>query len=191
MRITAGTVKNRRVRVPPSIRPTQDKVREALFSSLGEAVVGARVLDLFAGTGAVGLEAWSRGASQVTCVEESRPVFRVLRQNVERLCGGDVGNMACVLADVERYARRGPSPFDIIYADPPYDPKATGGQLGKALRLIRRHSMLAPEGVFVFEQGAQEPAVEQMGWRLVQRRDYGKTCLLYYGLHAVATEDDR
>ena len=88
MRVTGGSISRREIRVPNGIRPTQDKVRAALFNSLGEAIVGTRVAELFAGSGALGIEAWSRGAALVCWVESDRRVLSTLKENVQSLCVG-------------------------------------------------------------------------------------------------------
>jgi 16S rRNA (guanine966-N2)-methyltransferase len=166
------------------VRPTQDRVREALFSALAARVPGARVLDLFSGTGALGIESWSRGAGSVCCVESHRAVFRVLKQNLAHLCdGGDGGEIRAVPMDAFRFLRtaRQDEPFDLIFADPPYLAGRETGTLQKILRCLYRRSMLAPDGLFVYEQGDAEPAPEERGWRLLQRKKYGETRLLFYG----------
>ena len=111
---------------PGETRPTQDKVRQAIFSALGEYVVGARVLDVFAGCGALGLEAWSRGAAEVVWVEEDRRTLAVLKENVRLLCA-DTGTRARVVgAEVFKFLEAWPrhqagTVFDLVLADPPYD----------------------------------------------------------------------
>lgn len=123
MRVTGGILRGRRIMVPGNLaRPSQDRVREALFSVLGNAVEGAEFLDLFAGTGAVGLEAWSRGAGFVCWVESNRRVLSLLRSNLRLLCG-DSSTTQIVGADAARFLRKGLAKrrFDIIFADPPYD----------------------------------------------------------------------
>lgn len=140
MRIIAGrwrghglkTVKGR------DVRPTTDRVREAWFSALGDRVVGARVVDLFAGSGALGLEALSRGASEVVLVERARGALRAIRDNVEVL---DAGASCTVVADdVFRFLTRQSEPYDLALADPPYG-------TGDALRLVERflHDPFAKE----------------------------------------------
>jgi 16S rRNA (guanine966-N2)-methyltransferase len=121
MRIIAGEFRGRRLQPPPDrrVRPTADRVREAWFSILGGAIPGARVLDLFAGSGALGLEALSRGAAHATFVELSPPALRVLRANLDAL---DVIDRAVVhRADALRFVARLPeAAFDVALADPPY-----------------------------------------------------------------------
>jgi 16S rRNA (guanine(966)-N(2))-methyltransferase RsmD len=120
MRIAGGLLKGRRLVVPKEhIRPTQEKVREALFSILGEKLEGADFLDLFAGSGAVGIEAWSRGASNVCLVDSSRRVLDVLKKNVLELCDDTVEVVSGDVLNVLKKKIAGRQ-FDIIFADPPY-----------------------------------------------------------------------
>ena len=161
-------------------RPTQDKVRAALFSSLGDYPVGARVLDLFAGSGALGLEAWSRGAAQVCWVESGKAVFPILKKNVETLCRGG-GEVQCIQADVFRYlAKPGLGPFDLALADPPYDREGTYNWLNLLLDALKDHGVVKMGGFFIFEQSAGEKFVEKPGWILVKEKKYGDTRLLFY-----------
>jgi 16S rRNA (guanine966-N2)-methyltransferase len=121
MRIIGGNFGGRRLIVPKDarVRPTADRVREAWMSILGDALFGARVLDLFAGSGALGLEALSRGAASVTFVELSPPSLRALDQNITTLGAQDVATVH--RGDAMRYAEKLPEgAFDIVLADPPY-----------------------------------------------------------------------
>ncbi|HXE58585.1 MAG TPA: 16S rRNA (guanine(966)-N(2))-methyltransferase RsmD [Gemmatimonadales bacterium] len=121
MRIIAGTHRGRRLAVPrdPRVRPTADRVREAWMSILGEAIPGARVLDLFAGSGALGLEALSRGAASADFVELGPPSLAALRENIRAL--GLEARAVVHRADAMRFAERlPPGAFDIAFADPPY-----------------------------------------------------------------------
>ena len=183
MRITGGILKGRIVRVPSGpLRPTQDKVRAALFSMLGEAVVGARVLDLFAGSGALGLEAWSRGAASVCWVDSDPAVLRVLRLSVAELCAPGGGITECRRDDALRFLEKtgaGRS-FDLVLADPPYDRDGSRRWLEKTLLTLQASPILAPEGLLAFEQGAQQTVPEAPGWNLLRDRTYGETRLLLY-----------
>ncbi|MCX7590400.1 MAG: RsmD family RNA methyltransferase, partial [Kiritimatiellae bacterium] len=127
MRVTGGILRGRSVRVPDAgVRPTQDRVRQALFSMLGTRIEGAAFLDLFAGSGVVGIEAWSRGARRVAWGERDRRVLQVLRGNGHALCG--LTNNIYPM-DVEQFLSGTlvSGPYDIIFADPPY-----GGARGTA-----------------------------------------------------------
>ncbi|MBP7830966.1 MAG: 16S rRNA (guanine(966)-N(2))-methyltransferase RsmD [Kiritimatiellae bacterium] len=183
MRITGGILKGRLLKVPSGpLRPTQDKVRAALFSMLGASVAGARVLDLFAGSGALGLEAWSRGAAFVCWVDFDPGVLRVLRANVEALCAPDGGAVEIRRADVLRFlaAGAGGPPFDLVLADPPYDREGGRQWLEKTLLALQAGPILAPEGLLAFEQGAGQAIPEHPGWNLLRDRTYGETRLLLY-----------
>lgn len=175
MRITGGEFRGRILAVPKSgaIRPTQDRVREALFSMLAPELPDADVLDLFAGTGAVGLEAVSRGARRATFVETDRRHVSTLRANVETLCAA--GRVDVVAADAYRWigSYSGPG-FSIAFADPPY---ALGEERGYAsvLDTLSRRCVVREGGLFVAEMTAVQRAEETPGWELLRDRTYGKT----------------
>lgn len=175
MRITGGEFRGRILAVPKSgaIRPTQDRVREALFSMLAPELPDADVLDLFAGTGAVGLEAVSRGARRATFVETDRRHVSTLRANVETL--GAAGRVDVVAADAYRWigSYSGPG-FSIAFADPPY---ALGEERGYAsvLDTLARRGVVREGGLFVAEMTAVQRAEETPGWELLRDRTYGKT----------------
>jgi 16S rRNA (guanine966-N2)-methyltransferase len=118
MRVVAGTFKGRRLQAPRGARtrPTSDKVREALFSLLGH-VSGLRVLDLYAGSGALGIEALSRGAASATFVERDQPAVAALRRNLAAV-GADA---AVRRQDALRFLASASGPFDLVFVDPPYD----------------------------------------------------------------------
>ena len=182
MRITGGILAGRHLEVPGSgVRPTQDKVRAALFSSLGDFAHGAHVLDLYAGSGALGIEAWSRGAARVCWVEAHRRVFPILKRNVEQLCVGG-GGVQCRMEDAPKFldAYSGATPFQLILADPPYDREMEQGRLERLLTGLERPGVLASGGFFIYEQSAGEPVAERAGWILVKEKKYGDTRLLYY-----------
>lgn len=192
MRITGGILRGRRFEAPGgSVRPTQDRVREALFSSLAARVSGARVLDLFAGSGGLGLEAWSRGASHVCWVEKDRRVASVLRRNVASLCRGPGGGAECVGSDAFVFLRKqqGKAPFDLIVADPPYEPGARERALEKTLRALEGSPMLAAGGMLAFEQSAREQAAARPGWELTKDRVYGDTRVLMYVRHSARAQE--
>ena len=198
IRITAGEWRGRLLRVPRGdVRPAQDRVRLAVFSSLADRVPGARVLDLFAGTGAYGLEALSRGAASSTWVENDRRVLTVLRENVATLCGPDFsGSRSATIAaaDVlrflaqgsqappERYAQAsgGEAPYDLIFADPPYD--RDGAWLKKILSALTGESILRSDGLLIVELSAQAPVASPAPWQLLKRRVYGETQIDYLAL---------
>lgn len=178
MRITGGEWRGRRIAVPRGerVRPTQDRVREALFSMLAPDLPGARFLDLYAGTGAVGLEALSRGAAEVVWVESDRQVCRLARENVARLAGAE---RQVVCAEAERWLRGGGrgAVFDMVFADPPYEAARAAG-LARLAALLREVAAVAAEGLFIAELPADAAEGCWEGWRLLRDRVYGKTRLL-------------
>jgi 16S rRNA (guanine966-N2)-methyltransferase len=176
VRVIAGAAKGRRLETPRGrgTRPTADRVREALFSSLQRRLPGARVADLYAGSGALGIEALSRGAATATFVERSRTAYEAIRHNLE-VTG--LGEDAAVLV-----ARAGPAlrdglpggPFDIVLIDPPYD--VDPHELAEVLELVA--DALAPGGIVVVEASRRAPAPR---WpetlRAGRTRRYGDTVL--------------
>lgn len=182
MRITGGILGGRRIEVPGGpVRPTQDKVRQALFSSLGARVPGCRFLDLFAGSGAVGLEAWSRGAAQVCWVESDRRALAVLRGNVRDLCGASEGRETRIVArEALRFLRTasGTGAFDIVFADPPYDPEGRFRWADRLTKALEESRVLRPAGLLVLEQSAREALPAPAGWRLAAGKEYGETRLV-------------
>ena len=183
MRITGGEFGGRTLKVPKSdaIRPTQDRVREALFNIIQCEIAGSDFLDLFAGSGAVGLEALSRGAKSVTFVEANRRHLAVLRENLGSLGSNRVefgtGRVDVVGADVYRWIERYSGPgFSIGFADPPY---ALGEEKGYAsvLATLAARGVIRAGGLFIAEMTAVQKPEETPGWELVRDRTYGKTRL--------------
>ena len=178
MRITGGEFGGRNLKVPKSdaIRPTQDRVREALFNIIQFEVAGSDFLDLFAGSGAVGLEALSRGAARVTFVERDRRHLAVLKENVES-CRVQSAAADAVAADAYRWISSYAGPgFTIGFADPPY---ALGEEKGYAsvLATLAARGVIRPGGLFIAEMTAVQKAEDTPGWELVRDRTYGKTRL--------------
>ncbi|MGE0298903.1 16S rRNA (guanine(966)-N(2))-methyltransferase RsmD [Pseudonocardia sp.] len=180
-RIIAGTAGGRRIAVPPrGTRPTSDRVREALFSALDvdPGLDGACVLDLCAGSGALGLEALSRGATRATFVESDRRTATVLRRNVAAL-SADLGLPAVevhVAAAATVLARPAPAVHDVMLVDPPYD--VPDAEIARWLVDAAAHGWLAPDAVVVVERGARSgrfPWPE--GFAPVRERRYGDTVL--------------
>ncbi len=189
MRITGGFLGNRRLEVPASgVRPTQDRVRHALFSSLGERVARARFLDLCAGSGGVGIEAWSRGAAGVWWVDNHARTYAVLKKNVEELCGPPAasgGALRLFRDDAIRFLKQGApeQPFDLIFADPPYGTVSRGRDFVlDALEETARNRFLKEDGLFVMEQSSRDPVQAVPGWQAPVARLYGETALVFYGL---------
>lgn len=183
MRITGGIHRSRVLRAPQgtSTRPTSDRVREALFGILASAgaVEGARVLDLYAGSGAVGLEALSRGATSATLVEAERAAIAAVRANAAAL--GLEGAARVIAADVARSARRvaEAGPFDLVFADPPWA-MVDGGAAARALGDIVAAGALAQCAWVVLEHAKRTPAPDINGLLRGETREYGDTALTFY-----------
>ncbi|MDF7809397.1 16S rRNA (guanine(966)-N(2))-methyltransferase RsmD [Pontiellaceae bacterium B12219] len=181
MRITSGYLRNRRLNVPDSeVRPTMDAVREAIFSSLGNTCGGLKVLDLFAGSGALGMEAWSRGADSVTFVEQHSAVWKNLQKNILSLDCDALGKTTCIKGDAVKWLSRAGEQFDLILADPPYD---LPGAMENTLAGIVSHSVLKPAGILVYEMRSKgDPAVSK-DWKIIRDKRYGKTRVLILKLN--------
>ena len=178
IRIVGGELRGRRILVPDrGVRPTSERTREAVFNVLGpRAVLGARVLDLYAGTGALGIEALSRGARETRFVERSRPVARALRENLDRL--GLAGKATVHEEDLSR-VKLPPlilGPFDIVFLDPPY-----AGDAGP-LWLERLRRMPWPEGggLVVYERRKGTEAPAPGGFEVATERTYSDTTVTFY-----------
>lgn len=184
MRITGGEFCGRTLQVPKSdaIRPTQDRVRQALFNIIQSEVAGCDFVDLFSGSGAVGLEALSRGARSATFVEMNRRHVAVLNANVSALLAPSPRRPAVppaqtVCADVYAWLASYSGPgFTIGFADPPY---ALGEEKGYArvLATLADRNVIRAGGLFIAEMTAVQKAEETPGWELIRDRTYGKTRL--------------
>jgi 16S rRNA (guanine966-N2)-methyltransferase len=180
-RIIAGEAGGRRLAVPHGerVRPTSDRVKESVFSALGpDRIVGARVLDLYAGSGALALEALSRGAAEALLVDRDAAAVRAIRANIDTLgfAGRAVvrtGPVAAVLGGP------GPEdPFDLALLDPPYDTSAE--EVEAALLLLADRDWLAPRATVVVERGAgSAPLHWPAGWGSTWERCYGDTLVLF------------
>lgn len=174
-RIIAGEARGRRLAVPGGVgtRPTSDKVRGAVFNLLGQFFEGGEVLDVYAGTGALALEALSRGCARAVCVEADRTVAELLRRNAAA-CGYE-GRVEILRGRVpEVLGRLGPGRFDLAFVDPPY-------QDGPEAALAGLGALLAPGGRAVAEHDVRRPPPERIGpLALVDRRAYGGTGISIY-----------
>lgn len=160
-----------------TVRPTSDYLREALFNSLGDRIVGARFLDLYAGTGAVGIEALSRGASHATFVEHAPAALRVLRQNIETLGFGDRAEV--VAGDALSFLARPHSDrqsWNLIFADPPY--RARVGE--ELLARLAKKTFLHPGGFVIIESFRKEEPAPGSEWRTARRIAHGDAVLVVY-----------
>jgi 16S rRNA (guanine966-N2)-methyltransferase len=167
VRVVAGKYRGRRLQAPrgTSVRPTSDRVREALFSILGD-ISGLAVLDLFAGSGALGIEALSRGAARVVLVENDRHALDAISTNLEPL--GDV-NAQVVRADALSWLRAARGPFDLVLVDPPYSSaRSLAGPLSDALPAV-----LSPNALIVSESDKRDPLT--LAFPLDDERTYGHT----------------
>ena len=182
MRIVAGTARGRPLAGPkPSsahIRPTADRVRETLFNILGQWLEGQRVLDLYAGTGALGLEALSRGAARAVLVDQDREALGLCRTNTQALgFTAQVEILALpVPRAVEQLGKRG-EPFELIFADPPYAARVVESVLDQ----VAGAKLLAPGGQVVVEHDKRESAPEaHAGFQRVDQRRFGDTLVSFF-----------
>ncbi len=191
MRVVAGRQKGRRLKKPEGqdLRPTPARVREALLAILANRTEDARVLDLYAGTGALGLEALSRGAQKVVFVENHVASARILRENVTR-CGHDE-QCVVITQDVETFLAAPPSfgeppAFDIVFADPPY-------HTTDLIRLLERLSLsgkIAAQGMVILEHFFKHAVPSRIGALTETRQSrYGDTMLTFYRRAAEETCD--
>jgi 16S rRNA (guanine966-N2)-methyltransferase len=180
MRIVAGTLGGRTLRAPRGhgTRPTPERVREALFSCLGP-LDGARVIDLYAGTGALGLEALSRGAARAVFVESAGAALATLRANVAEL--GLEGRTLVLARPVERAlaALEPEAPFDLAFADPPYE-LVRKGTAARALAAIIERGLLGPQARLVLEHASADEPPALPPLVCYDRRRYGDTSLALY-----------
>ncbi|ROR92177.1 16S rRNA (guanine(966)-N(2))-methyltransferase RsmD [Nocardioides aurantiacus] len=180
-RLIGGAAGGRRLRTPPGsgTRPTSDRVREAMFSSLESALgslEGLRVLDLYAGSGALGLEAVSRGAQVLTSVESDRRTARLVQDNAREL---GFAMVEVVALPVARFLAQQPrAAYDLVLVDPPY--AVAEVELGQVLHLLTSHGWLDADAVLVVERSARSPEPAwPPGWGSERRKDYGETTLWY------------
>lgn len=179
MRIIAGKAGRTAIKVPSEVaRPTTDFVRQAIFSILGETVFGTRVLDLFCGSGALGLEALSRGAASCVFVDEHRRAVSVTEENLKkaRLEGG-----RAVKSEVFTFLKRDPATYDLILADPPYW-KGYGDTdlVAKLLSMEELPARLSDGGHLVAEISASQPTPTSSHFNLLDRREYGSSAILIF-----------
>ncbi len=179
MRVIAGSAGGIRLAVPKrGVRPTMDRVKAAIFSSLGDAVVAAHVLDLFAGSGGLGIEALSRGASSVVFVEADRQSAEIIEGNLAKTkLKGRVRQQ-----DVFDFLRlaSGAEMFDIVFADPPYEKTEDGKRFTeKLLANEALPQLMDAHGIFVLEKRPAENLPEIKQWRLLRQKRYGTTEVLF------------
>jgi 16S rRNA (guanine966-N2)-methyltransferase len=175
MRIIAGTLKGRRLQPPTweGLRPSSDKLRETLFNVLAPRIEGARFLDGFAGTGAVGLEALSRGAAHVTFIERDQRACRLIEENARR-CGLTGGYTILRGGVVETARRETLGPFDLVFLDPPYADKYVDDAAVAAMQ------WLTGDGRLVLEHATRDRIETVAGARLVRTLRSGDTSLSFF-----------
>src|SRR6187399_486512 len=178
MRVIAGSAGGIRLAVPKSgVRPTMDRVKAAIFSSLGEAIIGARVLDLFAGSGALGIEALSRGAASALFIENDRQSAEAIEKNLVktnlqgRVRGQDVFDFLRQRSNDEK--------FQIIFADPPYETTKRESSAEKLLNNETLRQLLEPGGIFVLEKSPTDILPQTNLWRVLRQKTYGATEVLF------------
>lgn len=164
MRIIGGEFRRRLIDFPDAegLRPTPDRVRETLFNWLGQELHGRRCLDLFAGSGALGFEAASRGAAQVVMVEKNRKVYQSLQENAKKL--GCI-NVALHCADGLEFARRKGGSYDVIFLDPPFDAGYLPQLMPQLAEILAADGVVYVESATLFEPGA--------GWQALKRARAG------------------
>jgi 16S rRNA (guanine966-N2)-methyltransferase len=179
LRVISGTAGGLHLKSPKrhALRPTQDRIRQVIFSSLAERVPGARVLDLYAGTGSFGIEALSRGAASATFIEQDKEAVQCILDNLSHChLQGDVRQ-----GDVLSYLDKPPTQvFDLIFADPPYLKER--GSLDNDPLLSKLIPFLEVNGLFVWEHYASQQVQNAYPWEVMRHKDYGETGLTFLKL---------
>jgi 16S rRNA (guanine966-N2)-methyltransferase len=191
MRVIAGSAGGIQLHVPKAgVRPTMDRVKAAIFSSLAEKVVGARVLDLFAGSGALGIEALSRGAASALFIDQDGQAIDTIERNLKKAKVEGQTRQREVFGFLHRqcgsHHQYGShkadtlGKFDLIFADPPYEQTSSGERFtDKLLANESLPELLAPNGVFILEKRPGESLPETPFWNLIRRKAYGATEVLF------------
>lgn len=182
MRVIAGTLKGRTLKTPgwEGLRPTSDRLRETLFNVLAPRIDGARFLDAYAGTGAVGIEALSRGAAHVTFVEQDRRAQRLIETNLEHC--GIKNRYAIIRVGFAGSARQLAGPFDLLFLDPPYG----ADTLQQALEIAA--PLVGPEALLVIEHARRDESPESIGAiTRVRKLDAGDSALSFYRYSVLGT----
>lgn len=178
LRIIAGKLKERKLFSPPGLdlRPTSDKVRESLFNILSDRIVGATFLDLYAGTGAIGIEALSRGAEAITFVENNPAHLPYLKKNI-KLCTLDK-SAALFETTVIHYLEKMTQPFDLVFLDPPYNTQAFENLLPR----LKQGDIIRSNGRLIFEHDRKRSIPQDIGKIFfIKNYRYGETVLSFYG----------
>jgi 16S rRNA (guanine966-N2)-methyltransferase len=180
MRVIAGRAGGVRLVSPKiGVRPTMDRVKAAIFSSLGETVIGARVLDLFAGTGALGIEALSRGAESVLFVDEDRQSITAIEKNLAKTRLEGRVRQQDVFSFLKNAGASGEE-FGIVFADPPYEKMKSGERFTeKLLADPLLPKILEKSGLFILEKRPSENLPETKFWEVIRQKTYGATEVLF------------
>ena len=181
LRIIGGTWRGRKLRFPdrPDLRPTPDRVRETLFNWLTPVIDGARCLDLYAGTGALGIEALSRGAATAIFVDEDRQSISAIEKNLAKTQLAGRVRQQDVFSFLKNAAAAAEK-FQIVFADPPYDKMKSGESFTeKLLDNETLPRLLEPHGVFVLEKRPSEELPPTKLWQVSRRKTYGATEVLF------------
>ena len=195
MRVIAGTAKGTRLKAGRGldIRPTPDRVREAIFSIIGEKVVGSVFLDLFSGTGALAIEALSRGASKAVLVESSQKSVRIIKANIEAARFNDTAQI--IASDVYKFIRLTAAQtgqFDIVSADPPYLKKPSAGPgislAEKTLRELNQSDIINHNGLILIEHPGAETIASNGVLKPLYTRQYGTTAVSFFKKETINPE---
>ncbi|MCB0367085.1 MAG: 16S rRNA (guanine(966)-N(2))-methyltransferase RsmD [Bdellovibrionaceae bacterium] len=180
MRIIAGKYRGRKLVSFQAghIRPTTDRVKESLFNKIAPYIEGARVLDLFAGTGNLGIEALSRGAAEVVFVEKSGRSLQILKKNLTTL--GINEDVKVVKDDVFKFVKKWDgAPFDVVLADPPFTEKIAH----PVMEILAQFPLVTPEGLIVIESSHQEPIGENYPpYNFLDRRSFGDKNVSFFSM---------
>jgi len=188
MRIISGSARGIPLRVPShDVRPTMEMVRGAIFSALGERVADAKVLDLFSGSGAFGIEALSRGAATATFVDDHPKAIVAIKANLEKTRL----EASVVRSDVFRFLERTDQIFDLIFADPPYSKRPKDPDLAAELiasPALKNH--LAAGSLLILEKTSGDLPLENHGWSVLRDKTYGSTRVLFLTANEPQTDAD-
>jgi 16S rRNA (guanine966-N2)-methyltransferase len=183
MRLTSGSAGGIPLEVPKNVtRPTQDRVKQAIFNMLGDLVAEARVLDVFSGSGALGLECLSRGAASALLIEQDRAACDVIRKNITKTrLEGALVRQGDVFKMLPQMAGQGNAMFDLVFADPPYANKPDEEDLSlKLAQMPDLQNLVTPGGSLILECRANRRGLEDWSpWEMVRDREYGSTRILW------------
>jgi len=180
LRVIAGEYKGRRLEMPKGIRPTRDSVREAVFNIIATHIRGVRVLDLFAGSGSLGIEAISRGAFHATFVDNARQAAQVIQKNLNSLMSDSIKKSEVLTRDAYRaikFLHKQKESFNIIFIDPPY----YKNQVKKCLKSLSLYDILAPSGFIIAEHSKRDNVPEEeSAFKLKRQSIYSGTYISIY-----------